>query len=266
MFQEVNLFLVGTGNSCHFSNPVDIGMNFGNVGTTIEAWYTDNGSSTWSKLFTFGQAAAGRELAYTNRRGNGEFSGVDRNGTQTMGMDVTQNTEHHLVISVAPNGTLNTWLDGNQIHTDVPTNNLYNVSTVHESIGDSAWNDPTHNGTVNEFRIWKGNLSPEQVTANNTAGPDTIPVVTPTNTLTIVDCSFNSSTNEGSITVAGLEVGKDYRVEAGVNLIDFVGVPGGSFTATSTTQVLTTPHRSCHQSCSILPCRGRSGRLIRWNI
>jgi hypothetical protein len=55
----------------------------------------------WAKLFTFGSAAGGQELAYTNRRSGGQTSAVDRDGTQQFGFDVSTGAEHHLVITVA---------------------------------------------------------------------------------------------------------------------------------------------------------------------
>ncbi|MGC6467863.1 MAG: LamG-like jellyroll fold domain-containing protein [Akkermansiaceae bacterium] len=164
-----------TANRMSFTNPVDIGGNFGASGVTIESWYTDTGTGTWGKLFQFGNNVAGQELAYTHTRGNGQQSGIDRDGAQLLGEQVTQNEEHHLVITVSPDGNLNAWVDGEQKLTDIDTNDLSNVNTTFEAIGATSWGDPGMTGSVNEFRIWSGELISSDVVANGAAGPDEVP-------------------------------------------------------------------------------------------
>lgn len=174
------LSLTGTGSSTAanrmtFSSPIDIGGNFGATGVTIETWYTDTGTGTWGKLFQFGNNSAGQELAYTHTRGSGQMSGIDRDGTQLLGEQITQNEEHHLVITVSSDGNLNTWLDGVQKLTNTNTNDLSNVTTNFEAIGATSWGDPGMKGTVNEFRIWSGELTASEVTSSLGAGPDNLP-------------------------------------------------------------------------------------------
>ncbi len=97
----------GTGpgaSSMQFSSTLDMGGNFGPTGVTIETWYTDAGTGTWGKLFTFGTDAAGQEIAFTNMRGGGDLApGIDRNGNHLLaGYPMGSNTrvpvdvEHHL--------------------------------------------------------------------------------------------------------------------------------------------------------------------------
>jgi len=174
------LTLPGTGSSTAanrmtFSSPVDIGGNFGATGVTIETWYTDTGTGTWGKLFQFGNNSAGQELAYTHTRGSGQRSGIDRDGTQLLGEQITQNEEHHLVITVSSDGNLNTWVDGVPKLTNTNTNDLSNVTTTFEAIGATSWGDPGMQGTVNEFRIWSGELTAGEVTSSSSAGPDNLP-------------------------------------------------------------------------------------------
>lgn len=174
------LLLPGNGTSTNanrmtFSSPINIGGNFGDTGVTIESWYTDTGTGTWGKLFQFGNNSAGQELAYTHTRGNGQQSGVDRGGAQLLGEQVTQDEEHHLVITVSSDGNLNTWVDGVQKLTNVNTNNLVNVNTNFEAIGATSWGDPGMRGTVNEFRIYEGELTAEEVASNLSSGPDNAP-------------------------------------------------------------------------------------------
>ena len=162
------------GNHMGFTSPVDIGGNFGASGVTLESWYTDSGTGTWGKLFQFGTNAAGIEFGYTHSRGNGEQSGVDRDGAKLLGEQVSQGVEHHLVISISSNGNLNTWVDGAQKLTDVDTNDLSNVTTAFEGVGATSWGDPGMNGNVNEFRIWSGELTGAEVGSNFAGGPNTL--------------------------------------------------------------------------------------------
>jgi hypothetical protein len=181
---ENSLILTGLGvsidaNRMSFTDPVDIGENFGDTGVSIETWYTDTGTSTWGKLFQFGQNEAGFEIAYTHTRGNGEQSGVDRGGAKLFGEQISQNEEHHLVITVSTDGDLNTWVDGEMKLIDVPTTPVADIGfgggENFEAIGATSWNDPGMNGSVNEFRIWEGELSGAGVAASILAGPDVLP-------------------------------------------------------------------------------------------
>jgi len=176
------LTLTGLGSSVDanrmtFTSPIDIGTNFGPTGVTIETWYTDTGTGTWGKLFQFGNNAVGEELAYTHTRGNGEMSGIDRDGAKLLGEQVSQNEEHHLVITVSTDGNLNAWVDGERKLTDTDTNDLSNVNTTFEAIGATSWGDPGMTGSVNEFRIYEGELTPLEVAASTEAGPDELFVV-----------------------------------------------------------------------------------------
>ncbi|MFN0126857.1 MAG: LamG-like jellyroll fold domain-containing protein [Verrucomicrobiales bacterium] len=185
---STHLVLPGTGSGAGaanmgFSSVIGIGSNFGASGVSIESWYTDNNTGTWGKLYTFGTSSAGQELAFTNFRGGGDLApGIDRNGAHFLsGYPQGSNTriptgvEHHLVMTVAADGTTNLWLNGTPQITNLATNALSNVVSSTESIGATAWGDPGHNGTVNEFRIWSGTLTGEEVTRNLAFGPDVIP-------------------------------------------------------------------------------------------
>jgi hypothetical protein len=49
------------------------------------------------------------------------------------------------------------------------------IDDVNNWLGRSQWNDAMFQGNFNEFRIWEGALSSEQVAANRAAGPDNLP-------------------------------------------------------------------------------------------
>ena len=173
------LSLTGTGSGAgvqnmSFTSEVAIGSSYGDTGITVESWYTDTGTGNWGKLFTFGQANMGQEFAYTNARADSGNAAPDRNGAFTFGFRPSLNEEHHLVFTVAQDGNMNAWLDNTQVLTDITTNPLSNVTSQVESIGATAWNDPGHKGTVNEFRIYAGELTGSEVSRNFGLGPNTL--------------------------------------------------------------------------------------------
>jgi len=214
------LSLTGLGtntaaNHMAFTTPVEVGVNYGATGITIETWYTDTGTGTWGKLFQFGTNVAGEELAFTHTRGNGQMSGVDREGAQLLGEQVTQNEEHHLVITISSNGNLNTWVDGDQKITDTGTNGLTNVTSNFESIGATSWNDPGMTGSVNEFRIWEGTLSSTDVADNFAAGPDSL---TEEEGLIITAITRDSESGAVTLTFKSLP-GHTYRIDSAPTLV-----------------------------------------------
>ena len=163
-----------TANAMTFTNTVGIGANFAASGVTVETWYTDNNSGTWSKLFTFGTNAAGPEFAFTNVRANTGFAGLDRNGNTDLPFRPAIGVEHHLVIALAADGTVNLWLDGSSVLSGIATNAVSHIVSTQEAIGATAWGDPGHNGTVNEFRIWSGEFTQADVSASMALGPDVV--------------------------------------------------------------------------------------------
>ncbi|MDA0810830.1 MAG: hypothetical protein O3C21_00340 [Verrucomicrobia bacterium] len=235
----------GGATSMRFTDPVDIGGNFAVTGVSVEAWYTDSGSGTWAKLFTFGTSQAGQEFAWTNFRGGGDVApGLDRNGAHGIdsipfgsGERLTEDEEHHLVVSVGPEGTTNLWIDGLQEITELETNPVSNIVTTTESIGSTAWGDPGHSGTVNEFRIWRGTLTADEVATNLALGPDTIGEASP---FEIVSAAYDAGA--GTVELLWNSVaGRTYAVDASPDLSAWTEIDDSIVGAGETTSYQDTP-------------------------
>ncbi|MDB4566289.1 LamG domain-containing protein, partial [Akkermansiaceae bacterium] len=123
--------------------------------------------------------------------------------------------EHHLVVSVEPDGTTNLWIDGTKEISELPTNPVSNIVTNTESIGSTAWGDPGHFGSVNEFRIWEGTLTEDDVTVNLAAGPDFLPGE---KEFAITSITRNPSNNSVIITFNSI-VGRRYRIDRSPELL-----------------------------------------------
>ena len=170
-------------DSMGFTNPVDLATNHGVNGVSIEAWYTDTGSGSWSKLFAFGIGSAGAENIIFNIQQGGSGQGrIQYKGMPeaNFGPRPTLNEEHHLALTISATGEVNAWIDGTQIAAQPPNltgdgDDLSTLPSAYERIGASAWGDAGMQGSVNEFRIWDGVLTPTEVADNFAAGPDFLP-------------------------------------------------------------------------------------------
>jgi hypothetical protein len=59
------------------------------------------------------------------------------------------------------------------------------LNDVNNWLGRSQWADPMFAGSYNEFRIWEGGLTADQVAANYAAGPNKVPSPETQPTLTV---------------------------------------------------------------------------------
>ena len=171
-----------SGDSMGFTNTIDLGSSFGSAGVTIEAWYTDNGSGSWSKLFSFGNGTSGSNIIFNLQQGGSGQGRIQYQGMSegNFGPRPATGVEHHLALTITPSGEVNAWVDGSQIQASPPNltgdgNNLNTLPSSWERLGASAWNDANMSGAINEFRIWEGVMSAEEVAESRAAGPNTLP-------------------------------------------------------------------------------------------
>tara|TARA_B100000959_G_scaffold138493_1_gene145556 strand:+ start:8228 stop:11776 length:3549 start_codon:yes stop_codon:yes gene_type:complete len=166
-----------SADSMGFTSTLDIGGTHGASGVTFETWYTDSGSGAWAKLFSFGNGTGGHNIIFNPQRGGGGQGLIQYRGLpdQDFGPRPDLGVEHHIALTISPEGVLNAWLDGNQIQENRDGESLSALPNSWERIGASNWGDAGLNGSVNEFRIWDGELTEDEVTANLAAGPDIIP-------------------------------------------------------------------------------------------
>ena len=171
-----------SGDSMGFTSTMDIGANFGSNGVTFEAWYTDQGSGTWSKLFSFGNGTSGSNIIFNLQQGASGQGRIQYQGMReaNFGPRPTLGTEHHLALTISPTGEVNAWIDGTRIQASPPDlsgdgNNLSSLPSSWERIGASAWGDANMSGSVNEFRVWDGVMTAAEVAESLAAGPDTLP-------------------------------------------------------------------------------------------
>ncbi len=171
--------------------PNDLVTNL--TAVTLETWVTDLGSANWARIWDLGDSAGGEGVSNGGSRymflslpsGNADLLGSihvsDRAGgdqpLEWVGGRPPVGKEAHVVwASDAAHHT--GWLYVNGALVGINTNMTLTPadigSTVNDWLGRSQYNDPAFNGTIDEFRIWNGALSPLQVAINAAAGPDRV--------------------------------------------------------------------------------------------
>ena len=180
--------LSGVGNSS--SDPeayVELpGQLFTNLtSVSLETWVTDSGSSQWARIWDFGISETGQG----NSGGGGDNLfltpyGAGLRGSINVGAQgeqqvntanlpvgkesyvVWMNDAAHHSSYLYVNGVL---VAQNSSTTDTPADLR---GTLNDWLGRSQYGDPMWNGSIDEFRIWQGQLSPLQVAINAASGPD----------------------------------------------------------------------------------------------
>jgi hypothetical protein len=165
---------------------------------TIEAWVTWNGpgTSVWQRVFDFGISDKGTNangigtnyVIFTTARGGDELPGFEETTVNPFGNVVdpqavvltgpgpmTIGEEVYIAIAYDPLSSLSK-LYFNGVLAGSSTN-IVNATSLFmdysDWLGRSQWQrDPLFNGTYNEFRIWQGILSDQDITSHYAAGPD----------------------------------------------------------------------------------------------
>ncbi len=156
---------------------------------TLEAWITWNGGSQWQRVFDFGSNSGGENgqgtgqtyLMLTPRSGSGvlAFAITTNSSAGEIGLGATQALPIGQQVHLAVNydflaGTADLFLNGQDIATSLASFPLNRISDVNVWLGKSQWNDPYFNGQFDEFRIYNGVLSAQNVAASYAAGPDAL--------------------------------------------------------------------------------------------
>lgn len=191
--------------------PPNLLTSMGDV--TIDCWFTIRTNADWARIFDFGFSSKGTDphasgsssTAYTSMYFSPKPGGnnapaftvylpvgtVPINGTNANVLAV--GVEHHATLVYAPNqGLMKMYIDGVLDNTATPLSGgtLNNLIENNSWLGVSDWNDPTLNGSIDEFRIYEGAFTDAEVASDDAAGPDSglSPVVStvPTNVVASV--------------------------------------------------------------------------------
>jgi hypothetical protein len=165
---------------------------------TIEAWVTWNGPSTsaWQRVFDFGFSDHGTNalgigtnyVIFTPARGGSGLPGFEETTVDPFGTNVDPEAliltgpgpmpvgqEVYLAITYDPLGnSTQLYFNGALV---ASSSNVVNASShftdYTDWFGRSQWDrDPFFSGIYDEFRIWEGVLSDQEIASHYAAGPD----------------------------------------------------------------------------------------------
>lgn len=223
--------LSGAGSSGTPSDYVEFPDDlFTNITTTsLEIWATDSGSGTWARIWDFGNSAGGKgtstgggdNLFLTTPSGGGTLRAAINIGSgeqqlNTAPLVVGQET-HIVWINDAAHHTGYLYVNGALADRN-PNLSLTPAdmgSTLNNWLGRSQYNDPMFNGSIDEFRIWKGQLTPLQVALNAASGPDTLGPSDP-GTVQSITLSIQTNVIKGARQTASVRA--DFALVSNVNI------------------------------------------------
>ena len=181
--------VVLNGSSAYVNLPNNIVTGY--TAVTIEAWVTDTGGYAWSRIFDFGNSSGGEDfplgsgtsgLQYmflTPHSGSGTLRGAYYAGSgeqfaEWPGTALPTGVRQH-VVWASDGASQMAWIYVNGVlvgsSSGVTLTPAALGNTVNDWIGRSQWNDPLFKGSISDFRIYNGALSPLQIAVDFSAGP-----------------------------------------------------------------------------------------------
>ena len=184
------------GTNGYVSLPPRLSSWFSNA--TFEAWVTWNGPSTsvWQRVWDFGFNDLGTNrsgigtnyIIFSPSRGGTELMGFEETTVNPFGTDIDPNSLilygqgkmplgqlTYIAVTYDPlTNSSKLYVNGLLVSTaSKPLNPLRNFTDYNNWLGRSQWTrDPFYNGEYEEFRIWDGVLTGEEIAAHHAAGPN----------------------------------------------------------------------------------------------
>ncbi|HEY3862264.1 MAG TPA: LamG-like jellyroll fold domain-containing protein [Verrucomicrobiae bacterium] len=168
---------------------------------SFEAWVTPSEANGWGRVFDFGSntggaGGQGQGLTYaflTTAAGGGgplRFAlTLNGNGGESPvlnGPTINNNQAYCFAVVYSPSANTSAlYVNGLLAASGGAPSPLSGVADVNDWLGKSQFNDPYFGGSIDEFRIWGGALTPAQVAADYTNGPNMVALLPPTNAVVI---------------------------------------------------------------------------------
>jgi hypothetical protein len=236
---------------------------------TFEWWGTVTRNRTWAEIFSFGRSDGGENqsngaanqeyITLIPQAGTGDLRITHRNGNTAAEsfVDWTQalneNVEYH--VAVVWDSTANTqtlYVNGQAVGSSPTLIELADLEDLNNWLGRSQFNDPLFDGRHNEFRIYNRVLSPSELAASYTAGPDAVAVGPEIN-------SFDA--NDTDITQ-----GQSVTLSWSVNGADTLVITPNVGTVTGQTQVVVSPTQSTTYTLVATNEDGTTVRKVTINV
>jgi Concanavalin A-like lectin/glucanases superfamily len=227
-----------------------IGTNFNDPAVTIEAWTTLAPSQwTWANLFDFGvQDSAGQDAysistcVHAGNPANNTIAAIsdsDNANGHRQQLAIPQvldgNTNMHVaVVFNPPAGYLAIYTNGVLMgkNTSV-TISMAGVQGIRNLIGADNWPDPGLNGSVDEFRVWNGALSSQEIALSDAAGPNSIPATVTNGPGTLLSLTLQAPSTLEAPETAQLRLLANYTSLTNWDILGNSIFPVAGLTATS---------------------------------
>jgi len=193
------LLLPGQGPSAGNIGYVDLpnGIISALTNASFEAWVTWDAPAVgpWQRIFDFGVSDGGEDVVvgggnylFLSPAGDSNIRFAVRDpATATEPVQDTAPRPLPLGVEVYLAVTYNYAANESHVYSNAvsvvsgtASTALRTINDVNNWLGRSQWNDAMFQGKYNEFRIWEGALSADQVAASQAAGPNSLPVALPT--------------------------------------------------------------------------------------
>jgi hypothetical protein len=209
----VNRELVLDGNNSWVELPANFVTNLTDL--TFEFWLVWNGGAVWQHIFDFGDNIGNygggygyalndfclvTETGFAATDGGGHlalvsFTTPGFQHSQLVAPTLTTGVKHHLVWTYnSASTTTELFVDG--VLANYNTELTLTFAGFHDApncwLSQSQFNDSQYNGTIDEFRIYDGALTAQQIAFNHTIGPD----------LMATPVQLSASAANGQITVS----------------------------------------------------------------
>jgi hypothetical protein len=204
------------------------GLLQGYDAVTIDTWVTFTDTGTWSRLWYFGDDRADEfYLAPSVLGGSAHWfsTGFPIGGTTITISPAWTNVALHITC-VYGNGTMEYYTNGVLHGKSATTGRMDEVGNWFSWIGRSPYVDPFVNATVDEFRIYRGRLAPDEILASDTLGPNQLLGTGQTNGV-----SVTVTKSGGNVVLSWPGTATGFNVQETTNLV------GGTWTTLTNTPV-----------------------------
>ena len=174
----------GPGFSGFVTLPAGILTNTASI--TVECWATQNAQNTWAELWNFNNSQSQYfGMIPFPANNNNNMSLAVRNGTEydAFSADQFPNASEQYVTATFNAATLvgNLYTNGALVASVTAPNSSYTpgtyggaAGTLNNYLGQDPFPDPQFQGTIYEFRIWDGAVSPLYLAVSEVAGPSVV--------------------------------------------------------------------------------------------
>lgn len=208
----------GYGYSGYVSLPAGLLTN--TTSLTIECWVTQNQANNWAEIWDFGNSGSQNFglIPYPLNNANNMEVAFTPHGNEAdiqTGTAFPNGSEQYVVLTynngnLAANLYTNGVLDATRTLPDAtyrPGGIGGTFGTTENSLGNDVYGDPQFSGTIYEFRIWDGAVSPLYVAVSAAAGSGVVVTnLTPTSlSVTVTNSSMVSGQSQPATAIGNFQ-------------------------------------------------------------